>query len=169
MKRWYPVLLGFFTLVIVVGIFVPPVSLVQRASVMRKYQKQIELAEKDMKELIAKLAQRDEEVAALTTPRHTEALRLVRSWREVCKRIQLGKLMGDEGCQAAINASQLREAWPSRKIVLEIFRDPEKAIKMATGFIIDRCKLVEGELPKVCVDAEDHQPNAVTPRAGVPH
>jgi hypothetical protein len=109
----------------------------------------IEVAREDFRQVGLKFDALTEEVIALTTPKHREAIRLVTSWKVICSRITLAKMIetGDSFC-----ASAMGQDFPSRKIILQVLTDPEMAIQVAKEIIIDRCTLVEGEKPQICIE-----------------
>lgn len=123
----------------------------QVADELQAARQAVKVAEADLKKVGLRLDVLREEVGALTTPRHMEALRLWASWREICERITLAKMIetGDRACADAIGQGE----FPSRKRRLQLLADPEAAILVGKEFILDRCTLVEGEKPKICIEA----------------
>lgn len=94
-----------------------------------------------------------EEMQLLMRTGYAEASRLVTSWSEICSRLTLRNLIGDIGCGEA-----LKKGFPDRKFKLMIHTNPEAAIRVAQEFIIDRCRLVESQPLKICLEFGDRQP-----------
>ncbi len=121
-------------------------SFFDQSEELRATYRTIRERDNDRARSVSQVAGLTDDVNALTTPRHQKALRLVKSWKEVCESIPFGKRRGDMSCTVAMS----QVGFPRGNLRVEILADPEKGIKKAKEFIIDRCQLVEGESPMIC-------------------
>lgn len=125
-------------------------SYFEQSRELQEARQTIEVARGDFSEVGIRLQSLMEEVEALTTPRHKEALRLVSSWKEICERIPMAKIIarGSEyHCAMAVG-----KAFMGHNMRLAVLKDPEGMIREATRVIIDRCKWVESEQPPICLE-----------------
>ena len=108
---------------------------------------------KEVKDVGAKALESErqlrKQVEALTTPDHKEALRLMADWATICRKIPMGKIMGDVGCMNALST----DPFPGEKARLIVFRSTSVAAREgARSFMFHHCPLVEGEMPQACYE-----------------
>ncbi len=117
-------------------------------------KEQFQVVREGAEKLLERQKALEADVAELTTPLQTEALKMWAGFPEVCKRQTLGNLVrGDYGCAVeALPSLTKGEAFPSGGLRAEILKDPAKALAMGDVFLKDRCRHISGARPQVCHD-----------------